>query len=132
MGQVGIATGVLADDMTITWDVVLLDEGVGEAAFPEGFGFEWATTTGVSVAITVGSVDESTARAIVGDIRSVDGVTWEQMRASVACDGATTTTVAPDRSVTTGTGSPADGRPCVGPTGTTLAPTTTVTEPVEP
>ena len=95
MGQVGIATGVLADDMTITWDVVLLDEGVGEAAFPEGFGFEWATTTGVSVAITVGSVDESTARAIVGDIRSVDGVTWEQMRASVACDGATTTTVAP-------------------------------------
>ena len=37
-----------------------------------------------------------------------------------------------DGSVTTGTGSPAGGRPCVGPTGTTLAPTTTVTEPVEP
>jgi len=37
-----------------------------------------------------------------------------------------------DGSVTTGTGSPAGGRPCVEPTGTTLAPTTTVTEPVEP
>jgi len=131
--QVAIATGSVADELTATWQLTPGD-GVSEASFGEGFGFTWTTTDGIAVAITVRSPDLSIARTIAGGIRSVDGITWERLRAGLPCVSVATT-VAPDlgRSGELGPTPTQSGQLCTAEnTGTTLAPTTTVVESVTP